>query len=1106
MAVSRRVMYRWRCDRCGSAQETPVWRIVDSRERSDVVERGGPELAEVACRECGSLTDISEPLLVIRPAAQLPLLLGLPLALLDDPEPSSRELAAEAVHALGSTGGIPGPMIPLPRVLIPAALARNVTSDAGDPERAAQDAFDSDTVMAGMYRVFLQRVREYKLERNVVSALQDLWSVQPQVLAGFLADHGELASAAAIFRVRRELAGHPDADSELFRARLALVEGLASGARPDDVARKYLAALERFAEQLNAEFSGLLADIGANPGSAGIPYLRRARQMAAELGNEPAEAGLGADLAARLLALPMTSPEVLEEAIALLERSLSLIDESDPRWPDIASNLAAAYRLRPTGDAVQKWQAAQQLMERVSNAVDRVSDPRKWAVIQTNYGLLLAERPDGGPEDLSRGIAHMQAGLQERSPERGVVDWAYSQLNLGLLYGRRGANGDFASALDCYQQALARLNPGDDAQLWGALQGNLADLQLRANSPDLAAAGATLRSALTAIDPTADPVTAGRLRWTLARLEERLNGPDSVEALRLRQEAFQILTPRLAPDLHMTIGGELFEAYGRLGDFSALADVAASYLAAFSYLYDSQITAAGQRMLLAHSPRLARWAAYALSRAGRATEAVEVIEQGRARQLSVALSRDTADLARLAAADESLAVRYRDCLSAYRAAVNAGAAPVPPVDLERQIAAAEQQMQQLLSEVRTIPGFERFLLPATIADVNADAGGHPIIYLVCAPWGSYVLTVHDGPGGPTVDAIPIPDVTSTGIYQLAFVGPDGTPGLLSAQNADPRLNLLPGALQRLGELTPLMQAVADILANDPERVAVLVPTGLLGLIPLAAVPVNGASGDVLDDIGEIHFAPSAAVYGACRKRAAVHGQQRLAGVADPAGTPPLPWSRTELMAIRDLFQPQSPASCAFGPEATRTWLLEHLDGASHVHLACHGFSEITSTEGGYLFLAGGSTLSVDDLIDGRLAGCRVAAASACQSGHYSTTDTPDEFTGLPAGFLQAGAACAITSLWPVYDHSTALLMTRFYELLGLSPDKASSQPVSALRQARMWLRRLTEEQANHFVQSHPRLAQSIGDLSTERAESGKKPARPPYTSPRHWAPFVAWGY
>jgi CHAT domain-containing protein len=377
---------------------------------------------------------------------------------------------------------------------------------------------------------------------------------------------------------------------------------------------------------------------------------------------------------------------------------------------------------------------------------------------------------------------------------------------------------------------------------------------------------------------------------------------------------------------------------------------------------------------------------------------------------------------------------------------------------------------------------------------------------VSAPWGSYVLTVRPGQEGPAVDALHIPGVTSTSIVGLALFTPDGSPGLLAAQAAG-RPELLDSALQRLGELTPLAQPVADILTKEPEHVAVLIPTGLLGLIPLAAIPVDSTYGEFLDDTGDIHFAPSTAVYAACRKRAAMHGTQRLVGVANPDGGPPLPWSVTELMAIQALFQPESSRSCSFGPDATRSWLLEHLHGASHVHLACHGYGDITLTAGAYLLLAGGSLLSIADLIDGRLTGCRVAVASACQSGYYSMTDVPDEFTGLPAGFLQAGAACAVTSLWPVYDHSTALLMVRFYELMGLGPDKAGSNPVSALRQARRWLRQLTSQEADRFVQSHPRLAQSLAaELTTLRSTANEEAAERPYSSLQHWASFVAWGY
>jgi CHAT domain-containing protein/tetratricopeptide (TPR) repeat protein len=1107
MTVSCMIAYRWDCARCGRAQEAGVWRIVYAPEHEDVVERGGPGLVDIACAACGHRAEIDEPVLVIRPGDPLPLLLGLPRSRIDNVEEPSRELGEEAAASLGDISGIPGPMIPLPRTLIAVALARNPSDDAEDAEKAASAAFGADPQNADLYRVFLQRVRDVELRRKAAATLQELWSVPLDELAAFLTNHPELGSQFALAGARWELAQHPDDGREVFEARLALVEGLASSAAPDRVAREYIAALERFGARLNAAFSALLEEVNANPGPAGIPYLRSARQMAAELSHESLEADLGADLARRLLNQPTTSHENLEEAISLLEHSLSLVDENDGRWADVASNLAAAYWRRPTGDATQKWEAARELMERASNVADRVRDPRRWAVIQTNYGFLLSERPDGSAEDLDRAIAHVQAGLEERTPERDVRDWAYSLVNLGFLYSRRGTAGDLASALTCYEQALARLRPADDALLWATLQNNYADLQLRAEHPDPRAARDAVRAGLDVMDAIGDTLVGGRLRWALAGVEERMNGPESADALRLRQEALQMLTPRLAPDLHIRIAGELFVTYARMGDFSKMADVATGQLLAFSYLYDSQLTAAGQHRVLAGSPRLARWAAYALARAGHTTAAVEVIEQGRARQLSVALSRDTVELARLADMDEHLAARYRDCLAVYRAALEADNVPVPPGDLERRIAVAEQDMQQVLSEIRAIAGFERFLRPATIADITADAEGLPVIYLVSAPWGSYVLTVRSGPEGPGVDAVHVPEVTSTSVVGLAArVAPDGELGLLAAQ-ATGQPDLLAAALDRLGELTPLVQPVADMLSRERERIAVVVPTGMLGLIPLAAVPVNSTAGEFLDDVGEIRFAPSASIYAGCRKRAAIHGQQRLVGIADPAGTPPLPWSRVELAAIQDMFQPESSRSCAFGSDATRSWLLEHLHDASHVHLACHGYSDITFTTGGYLLLAGGSQLSINDLIDGRLAGCRMAVASACQSGHYSTTDIPDEFTGLPAGFLQAGAACAITSLWPVYDHTTALLMIRLYELMGLDTDRAGSHPVSALRQARKWLRQLTPQEAERFVQSHPRLIKPMeGEITAIRSATEDNQGQHPYSSAVHWASFVAWGY
>lgn len=179
-----------------------------------------------------------------------------------------------------------------------------------------------------------------------------------------------------------------------------------------------------------------------------------------------------------------------------------------------------------------------------------------------------------------------------------------------------------------------------------------------------------------------------------------------------------------------------------------------------------------------------------------------------------------------------------------------------------------------------------------------------------------------------------------------------------------------------------------------------------------------------------------------------------------------------------------------------------------MHFACHGFSEFGNEIGGCLLLAGDDRLSIRDLIDGRLSGCRLATASACQSGLYTTSAPPDEFTGLPAGFLQAGAACTVVSLWPVYDEATALLMTRFYELLdsgSVNPD--SQKPVNALRQARTWLRHLTKKEAEKFISTHPHLARSTAPRRISRSQgTAATSSALPCFSTQDWAAFTAWGY
>jgi CHAT domain-containing protein len=97
-------------------------------------------------------------------------------------------------------------------------------------------------------------------------------------------------------------------------------------------------------------------------------------------------------------------------------------------------------------------------------------------------------------------------------------------------------------------------------------------------------------------------------------------------------------------------------------------------------------------------------------------------------------------------------------------------------------------------------------------------------------------------------------------------------------------------------------------------------------------------------------------------------------------------------------------------------------------------------------------------MEGRLGRPRLVALSACETGLYDTRNNPEEFVGLPATFLQLGAAGVVATLWQVDDLATALLMAKFYDL-HLAEKLA---PPTALKQAQAWLREATRNELIAF--------------------------------------------
>jgi CHAT domain-containing protein len=141
-----------------------------------------------------------------------------------------------------------------------------------------------------------------------------------------------------------------------------------------------------------------------------------------------------------------------------------------------------------------------------------------------------------------------------------------------------------------------------------------------------------------------------------------------------------------------------------------------------------------------------------------------------------------------------------------------------------------------------------------------------------------------------------------------------------------------------------------------------------------------------------------------------------------------------------------------------------------------------------------------------LQGNAVTVLNGCDSGLLQPEMT-DEYLNLPAGFLYAGARCVISTLWPVDDLSSSLLMERFYKEM-----QNGKAPAAALREAQRWIREDIKNGPHLMERILPPLLQNLSDpqlrmncFREAHRHAVQFPEQPPFQSPSYWAPFICTG-
>lgn len=287
--------------------------------------------------------------------------------------------------------------------------------------------------------------------------------------------------------------------------------------------------------------------------------------------------------------------------------------------------------------------------------------------------------------------------------------------------------------------------------------------------------------------------------------------------------------------------------------------------------------------------------------------------------------------------------------------------------------------------------------------------------------------------------------------------------------------------------------------TDVHRIT-FVPYSAFHLLPLHAMSADkgGEKHYILDDY-LVNYAPSAKILQQCSARRPGQSTVSFVGSSDPWGD--LRLSLQESEAIAQLL------GARLFRQATRQDLVDGAAPARIIHFSGH-------SGGDHLAMCGkddGETVdpfTVLEIFDTlRLPEAFLVTLSACDTSSISVAST-DEYIGLPSAFLHAGAPTVISSLWPVSDISTTLLMVRTYKSIHKGLGKAES-----LCNAQRWLKN-PKNRAEHLQElekllpwSRPAAGKPLPDAMRFKGSrlSAEKLLPENLTHPYYWAGFICTG-
>ncbi|KAJ7465536.1 CHAT domain-containing protein [Mycena latifolia] len=811
------------------------------------------------------------------------------------------------------------------------------------------------------------------------------------------------------------------------------------------------------------------------------------------------------------------NPADIDEAIELCRKSLSLSSLSQSKRPTLSVNLGMALRTRfsQRGDARDLEEAVE--LHRQALQSQRTNDPDHSIVLSNLADVLqLRFRERGRTRDIDEAIDLYGEAINIRSSHHQNRSTVIHNLAhaLELRFQAAGELSDINNAIDHYNQALQiRMppNPRRRSSLNGLAVALTDRFHQQHDAQDIDEAIGLCQEALNSC-PDSHP---DRVRYMRnlgncicygAELRESPNNAVTMGISNLQEAstcASSVALDRFSAATNWTKWATEYKHPSALDAYRARIHILPE-LAAFTLNLKSRQEMLSKRDITSLSSASATCAigleAYNV--------AVEFLEASRSIFWSQALNLRSA-VDDLASVNSDLAMNLRALSRQLEHASFRETAEDFSTVTHSQLMSAEaetsrcrklnEDWDETIKVVRTLPGFEDFLRPKNIVSIRQAALSGPVVILLVTGSSSSALVVKPS---EDVQHVPLPAINMEKLKLYSSLPRailTQNPAIIKSErnrhwNLDSTarlemhredfINQNPDDILRthLAELwdklvKPVFRALGLQKSENPPRLW-WCPTGMFTFLPIHAAGTYGADGtDCVSDYVVSSYTPTLTAL--LNRPTVAETEFKMTAVIEPnaPNRPRLPGTVKELVNIAKRVPKEWLTAIRSG---TRREVMDHLRGSSVAHFACHGAQDQMNPLDSGLMLSDGR-LKVSQIMqqlghDKSRTPMSLAFLSACETAKGDNA-TPDEAMHLAATLLFAGFHAVVATMWTIDDKDGPKVADTFYEYLfkNCTPHGNSSVTPDLQKTAK----------ALHF---------SIAKLRKEPGMSFKR-----------WVPFVHYG-